>query len=82
MNMYYVYIIQSVNYPDKKYVGITQNVQQRLSNHNIGMTSHSRKYKPWEFVMCLCFKNKDKAVEFEKYLKTASGKAFAKKRLI
>jgi len=80
--MYYVYIIQSVNYPDKKYVGITQNMQQRLANHNIGTTLHSRKYKPWEFVMCVCFKDKDKAIEFEKYLKTASGKAFAKKRLI
>ena len=80
--MYYVYIIQSISSPEKRYVGITQNVQQRLENHNIGTTSYSRKYKPWEFVMCLCFKNKDKAVEFEKYLKTASGKAFSKKRLI
>ncbi|MFC1842486.1 GIY-YIG nuclease family protein [Candidatus Dependentiae bacterium] len=80
--MYYVYIIQSINYPEKRYVGITQNMRQRLANHNIGTTLYSRKYKPWVFMMCLCFKNKDKAVEFEKYLKTASGKAFAKKRLI
>jgi len=69
--MYYVYIIQSIEYSEKKYVGITQNMRQRLANHNIGTTLHSRKYKPWEFVMCLCFK--DKAVAFEKYLKTASG---------
>ena len=80
--MYYVYIIRSISHPEKQYVGITQNMRKRLANHNIGTTPYSKKYKPWEFIMCLCFKSKDKAVEFEKYLKTASGKAFAKRRLL
>jgi len=78
--MYYVYIIQSINCPDKRYVGITQNMRRRLANHNVGTTPHSRKYKPWEIVMDLAFKDEMKAIRFEKYLKSCSGRAFAKKR--
>ena len=80
--MHYVYIIQSINHPDKKYIGCTNNIKKRLYNHNSGTTPHTRKYKPWELIICMCFKNKDKAVEFEQYLKSGSGRAFAKKRLI
>ncbi|MFH1644162.1 MAG: GIY-YIG nuclease family protein [bacterium] len=78
--MHYVYIIQSINYPQKRYVGCSNNIKKRLTNHNSGTTSHTRKYKPWELIVCICFKNKDKAVEFEKYLKSGSGRAFSAKR--
>jgi len=80
--MYYIYILQSLNHPEKKYIGITQNLAKRLSNHNSGTTSHTRKYRPWELLVCICFKSKDKAVEFEQYLKSGSGRAFAKKRFL
>ena len=80
--MYYVYIIKSINYPDQLYVGCTQDLKKRLSNHNSGTTPHTEKYKPWELVMYLAFNNKEKAVEFEKYLKSHSGRAFRDKRLL
>jgi len=40
-----------------------------------------RKFKPCKLVIYLAFENEKKAVAFERYLKSSSGRAFAKKRL-
>ncbi|MFC1841485.1 GIY-YIG nuclease family protein [Candidatus Dependentiae bacterium] len=80
--MYYVYILQSINHPERRYIGKTTNLKKRLSDHNSGTTSHTRKYKPWEIVTHIVFKDELKAIEFEKYLKSCSGRAFAQKRLL
>ena len=80
--MHYVYIIQSINYPDQIYVGHTSDLKKRLSNHNCGTTPHTDKYKPWELSMYLAFKSPETAVAFEEYLKSHSGRAFRDKRLI
>jgi len=80
--MYYVYILQSINYPERRYVGKTTNLKKRLSDHNSGTTFHTRKHKPWEIVTYIVFKDELKAIEFEKYLKSCSGRAFSKKRLL
>ena len=80
--MHYVYIIQSKKCPKKKYVGCTNNIKKRLANHNSGTTPHTQKYMPWELSVCISFKKKDTAIEFEKYLKSGSGRAFALKRFL
>ncbi len=80
--MYYVYLLRSLNFPDQIYIGFTQDLKKRLTNHNSGTTSHTDKYKPWEMVMFLGFKDKDAALEFERYLKSHSGRAFALKRFL
>jgi predicted GIY-YIG superfamily endonuclease len=80
--MFYVYIIQSINLPDQIYVGCTEDIQKRLSNHNVGTTPHTEKYKPWKLVMYLAFEDKTKAYAFEEYLKSGSGRAFRDKRLL
>ncbi len=80
--MYYVYIIRSINYPDQIYVGHTSNLKKRLSNHNCGTTFHTDKYRPWDLVVFLGFKEEIKAIEFEKYLKSGSGRAFRDKRFL
>jgi putative endonuclease len=80
-NMKYVYLIQSTPYPDKKYIGVTQDLKARLKSHNEGQSSHTSKFKPWKIVTYIAFSNESKAVEFEKYLKSGSGRAFAEKRL-
>jgi len=80
--MHHVYIIRSIKYPEKKYVGKTTNLKKRISDHNCGTTTHTKKYKPWELVVCVTFKDELKAIEFEKYLKSCSGRAFAKKRFL
>ncbi|MEX0848738.1 MAG: GIY-YIG nuclease family protein [Candidatus Dependentiae bacterium] len=80
--MYYVYLIKSLKYSNQMYVGITTNFKKRLICHNSGGSFHTAKFKPWELITFICFKDKVKATEFEKYLKSQSGRAFAKKRLI
>ena len=78
---YYVYLIRSITFPDKIYVGYTTNLKQRLETHNFGGSFHTQKYKPWELVAYMGFKNMDSAKKFEAYLKSQSGRAFAKRRL-
>jgi putative endonuclease len=79
--MKYVYLLKSVEYPDQTYIGLTDDLRSRLTAHNKGRSSHTDKYKPWRLVTYVAFSEERKAVEFERYLKTASGRAFANKRL-
>ena len=79
--MHSVYLIQIIDHPNRRYVGITRDLKQRLRDHNRGHSPHTSKYAPWELITYLAFTNKQKAHAFEHYLKTGSGKAFANKRL-
>jgi predicted GIY-YIG superfamily endonuclease len=77
----YVYLIQSINNADQRYVGITSDLQQRLKDHNSGKSPHTSKYMPWKIVTVVRFSDDKRAADFEHYLKSASGKAFANKHL-
>ena len=79
--MWYVYIIRSVALPTHEYVGATAALKQRLADHNSGKSAHTAKFTPWELIWYSAFPDKYKALEFEKYLKSHSGRAFARKRL-
>lgn len=81
MSVMYVYLLKSKNNSSKSYIGITNNLRNRLEYHNNGYCKHTSKFRPWEFVTVTWFKNHDKAFAFEKYLKHGSGHAFAKKHL-
>ena len=78
--MHYVYLIRSTKYPKKTYVGNTVNLKQRLEVHNSGGSINTKVYGPWKLVTFLGFSDKLKATAFEKYLKSGSGRSFAKKR--
>ena len=77
--MKHVYLIQSVRYPNQRYVGIASDVEARLSEHNAGRSPHTSKYVPWRLAVALRFEDKAKAAAFERYLKCGSGRAFAKR---
>lgn len=79
--MYYVYILQSQAEPRKFYTGFTTDIKERIEAHNNGKCSYSDKYRPWSLKNLVDFNDRNKAVAFEKYLKSSSGRAFAKKRL-
>ncbi len=79
--MKYVYLIRSIPFPDQRYVGITENIEKRISQHNNGCSKHTKKYKPWKLVTYIAFIDSSRASAFEKYLKTGSGRALAIKRL-
>jgi predicted GIY-YIG superfamily endonuclease len=78
---YYVYILESQTNPGHFYTGYTQDLKARLSKHNQGGCPHTVKYRPWRIKTSIAFSDKEKALAFERYLKSASGRAFAKKRL-
>ena len=80
--MHYVYILKSIHFSSQTYVGSSADIKDRLISHNSGANKHTTKFKPWKLIWFCCFANKDKAIAFEKYLKTASGIAFRRKRLI
>jgi predicted GIY-YIG superfamily endonuclease len=75
----YVYIFQSLAGPEHFYVGIAKDLKSRLKEHNASEVFHTSKYKPWKIKNYFAFENHEKAFAFERYLKTASGRAFAKK---
>ncbi len=79
--MHFVYLLESTHCPSRKYVGNTDNVDRRLSEHNFGESIHTNKFKPWKLMTCIAFDTASKAQIFEIYLKSHSGRAFAKKHL-
>ena len=79
--MHIAYIIQSrVN--GFYYFGSTSNLKNRIRTHNEGGSYHTAKFRPWKIVWFAAFPTKKRAEEFERYLKTGSGFAFSRKRLI
>lgn len=80
--MYFVYLLRSKNWSNQVYVGLTSDVKARLVKHNEGANKHTSKFRPWKLVWFCAFPNKFKAAAFEQYLKTASGIAFRRKRLM
>ena len=79
--MKYVYVLRSIAFPDHHYTGIADDLKMRLARHNSKEVPHTSKYAPWQLKTYVAFSDEKKAFEFEQYLKTASGRAFAKKRL-
>ncbi|MDB6092439.1 MAG: hypothetical protein JWM32_1 [Verrucomicrobia bacterium] len=80
--MYYVYMLRSISSPDQTYVGYTADLRSRMRTHNTGGSCHTAKFLPWTLVTYTAFPAKIRALQFETYLKSHSGKAFAAKRLL
>jgi predicted GIY-YIG superfamily endonuclease len=80
--MFYVYILRSESHTEQTYVGFTEDLKQRLLTHNQGGSPHTAKFIPWRIEFYCVFKHHSRALEFERSLKSHSGKAFANKRLL
>ena len=74
-----VYILRSGVEPSRHYVGLTNDMRRRLDWHNDGPCGHTRQHRPWSLVVSMEFASERVAVRFEKYLKSGSGRAFAKR---
>jgi predicted GIY-YIG superfamily endonuclease len=79
--MRYVYILQSDSDRKRFYASLTDDLRKRLQCHNTGRVPHTAKWKPWCLKTYVAFHDRNRAADFEQYLKSASGRAFAKKRL-
>jgi len=74
-----VYILRSDSDPLRHYVGITNDIATRLEWHNRGPSGHTSSHRPWSLFVSMEFSSEREAVRFEKYLKSGSGRAFAKR---
>jgi predicted GIY-YIG superfamily endonuclease len=77
--MKYVYVLESLSDPARHYVGNADDPTGRLIDHNAGRSPHTSKYVPWRIIVSIGFDEHQKAYDFERYLKSGSGRAFAKK---
>ncbi|MEQ9298029.1 MAG: GIY-YIG nuclease family protein [Cyclobacteriaceae bacterium] len=64
------------------YTGCTNNLDDRLKRHKLGQVHYTKSRLPFEIVVTINFPDRYKAYAFEKYLKSGSGRAFAKRHLL
>jgi putative endonuclease len=76
---HYVYVLRSEKEPDAHYTGCTTDLKDRLQRHNRGDVPHTAKHRPWRIEVCHAFRDPDKAHAFERYLKSGSGREFARR---
>jgi predicted GIY-YIG superfamily endonuclease len=75
--MYYVYILACND--NKTYIGCTEDLKERLKRHTDGHVPATKSRRPLELKNYIAFTDKYTAFNFEKYLKSGSGRAFSKK---
>jgi len=80
--MHFVYILVSETNPEKIYIGVTNNLDRRLLEHNEGESRYTSLFKPWNLESYIAFKSRKTAELFERYLKKGSGFAFLKKHFL
>jgi putative endonuclease len=78
---FYVYILQSQTEPQRFYTGLTNDLRTRLKHHNSGRILHTTKWKPWQLKTYIALGDRNRAARLERYLKSASGRAFVKRHL-
>lgn len=77
---YYVYVLRSLK--DRLfYVGFSENVEQRVIDHNIGKNISTKHRRPLELIFYEAFLNKADALRRESYFKTTKGKVTLKQML-
>ena len=79
-SMYYVYVLKCSN--ETLYVGYTNNLEKRIKRHNTKQVLATKNRTPVEITTYIAFQNKYSAYNFEKYLKSGSGRSFLKRHLI
>jgi predicted GIY-YIG superfamily endonuclease len=75
----FVYVLKSATEFPRFYVGVTSDVSARLAAHNAGRCSHTARHRPWMIHVVIDFVEEVQALRFERYLKSGSGRAFARR---
>ena len=75
----FVYVLKNTSQPPRYYTGVTSDVSERLDSHNQGQCRHTASGRPWYLDVVVEFADEQRAVMFERYLKSGSGCAFAKR---
>ena len=76
--IFYTYILFSSK-KGRFYTGYTENTpNERLDQHNNGMSPSTRSGVPWKLVFYKSFKTKSEAIKFEKFIKRQKSSKFIK----
>jgi predicted GIY-YIG superfamily endonuclease len=75
----FVYVVRSETHPERHYTGVTSDVLSRIALHNTAQSGHTIDHRPWRLVVAIEFADEATARRFERYLKSGSGRAFAKR---
>ena len=75
----YVYLLVSIDAPERHYVGRTKDLATRLKEHNRGKCRFTVTHRPWKIETSIASRSQDKTRAFERYLKTGSGREFARR---
>ena len=73
-----VYVLKNSELTARYYVGLTSDARARLDDHNAGRCPHTVPYRPWQLHVVIEFPDEARAIRFERYLKSGSGREFAK----
>ena len=76
--MYFTYVLSSIN-RDYIYVGISDNPERRIKQHNLGYNKTTKPYKPFKVLLVEEYENRQQARKREKYLKSGCGKEYLRK---
>jgi predicted GIY-YIG superfamily endonuclease len=75
----FVYVLRNANLNTAYYVGLASDVNARLRDHNEGHCRHTAPRRPWSLHVVIEFPDQRRVARFERYLKSGSGRAFAKR---
>jgi len=73
--MYFVYVLLSKK-NGHRYVGMSNDPEKRILQHNAGYTKSTKAYRPWVKVYSESFETLSEAVNREKYLKSGIGREY------
>jgi putative endonuclease len=79
MKHYFVYLIQS-ELNGSFYVGMSQDIEARLKEHNAGKSTYTKSFVPWKLIYSEEIGEAPLARKREKYLKSTAGKNFLRKQ--
>jgi putative endonuclease len=77
-----VYLLESLSDPSRHYTGITSELTNRLAAHNEGHCPQTVNSRPWRVLVAIQFASEHSAALFERYLKSGSGRVFAKRHFV
>jgi len=80
--MHYTYLLSSRRHPQSHYVGFTHDLKSRLASHDSGQNPSTATNRAWDLVAYFAFADESKAIAFEKYLKSGSGRIFAHRHFL
>ena len=75
----FVYVLKNTEELPNSYVGLSSDVKARLADHNAGHCPHTASRRAWQLHVVIEFSDEGRAIRFERYLKSGSGRAFARR---